>query len=177
MKIKAIFVTLNVVLGVAFLVIFLTPVFMLGGDWAVVVLVAQLADRESVPSPPLEPWTCTSSSTGLFSRGWRRGLGRASPDSWKKDLSPRPRVAHACPPAFEHVPCHVESGEHPRAGDVSSRSKARPDRALQPPVQHPVPARKGPQGAGSILPRASLREESVGSGTGCAGTMHSACCR
>ena len=34
MKIKAIFVILNVVLGVAFLVIFLTPVFMLGGDWS-----------------------------------------------------------------------------------------------------------------------------------------------
>ncbi len=34
MKIKAIFVTLNVVLGIAFLVIFLTPVIMLGGDWS-----------------------------------------------------------------------------------------------------------------------------------------------
>ncbi len=34
MKLKAIFVILNVVLGVAFLVIFLTPVFMLGGDWS-----------------------------------------------------------------------------------------------------------------------------------------------
>lgn len=34
MRIKSIFVILNVVLGVAFLVIFLTPVFMLGGDWS-----------------------------------------------------------------------------------------------------------------------------------------------
>jgi hypothetical protein len=34
MKIKTIFVILNAVLGVAFLVIFLTPVFMLGGDWS-----------------------------------------------------------------------------------------------------------------------------------------------
>lgn len=34
MKLKAIFVILNVVLGVAFLVIFLTPIFMLGGDWS-----------------------------------------------------------------------------------------------------------------------------------------------
>ncbi len=34
MKLKAIFVILNVVLGIAFLVIFLTPVFMLGGDWS-----------------------------------------------------------------------------------------------------------------------------------------------
>ena len=34
MKLKAIFVVLNVVLAVAFLVIFLTPVFMLGGDWS-----------------------------------------------------------------------------------------------------------------------------------------------
>ncbi len=34
MKIKTIFVILNAVLGVAFLVIFLTPVLMLGGDWS-----------------------------------------------------------------------------------------------------------------------------------------------
>lgn len=34
MKIKTIFVILNAVLGIAFLVIFLTPVFMLGGDWS-----------------------------------------------------------------------------------------------------------------------------------------------
>ena len=34
MRIKSIFVILNVVLGIAFLVIFLTPVFMLGGDWS-----------------------------------------------------------------------------------------------------------------------------------------------
>ncbi len=34
MKIKVIFVILNAVLGIAFLVIFLTPVFMLGGDWS-----------------------------------------------------------------------------------------------------------------------------------------------
>jgi len=33
MKMKAIFLLLNIVLGVAFLVIFLTPLFMLGGDW------------------------------------------------------------------------------------------------------------------------------------------------
>ncbi len=34
MRIKSIFIILNVVLGVAFLVIFLTPLFMLGGDWS-----------------------------------------------------------------------------------------------------------------------------------------------
>jgi hypothetical protein len=33
MKMKAIFLLLNVVLGVAFLVIFLTPLFLVGGDW------------------------------------------------------------------------------------------------------------------------------------------------
>ncbi len=33
MKMKAIFITLNVVLGIAFLVIFLTPLFFGGGDW------------------------------------------------------------------------------------------------------------------------------------------------
>ncbi len=33
MKMKAIFLLLNAVLGVAFLVIFLTPLFLVGGDW------------------------------------------------------------------------------------------------------------------------------------------------
>jgi hypothetical protein len=33
MKMKAIFILLNAVLGIAFLVIFLTPLFLLGGDW------------------------------------------------------------------------------------------------------------------------------------------------
>jgi hypothetical protein len=33
MKMKGIFILLNAVLGVAFLVIFLTPLFLLGGDW------------------------------------------------------------------------------------------------------------------------------------------------
>ncbi len=33
MKIKAIFLLLNAVLGIAFLVIFLTPLFLVGGDW------------------------------------------------------------------------------------------------------------------------------------------------
>ena len=33
MKMKAIFILLNAVLAVAFLVIFLTPLFLLGGDW------------------------------------------------------------------------------------------------------------------------------------------------
>jgi hypothetical protein len=33
MKMKAIFLLLNVVLGIAFLVIFLTPLFLVGGDW------------------------------------------------------------------------------------------------------------------------------------------------
>jgi hypothetical protein len=33
MKMKAIFLLLNAVLGIAFLVIFLTPLFMFGGDW------------------------------------------------------------------------------------------------------------------------------------------------
>jgi hypothetical protein len=33
MKMKAIFIMLNAVLAVAFLVIFLTPLFLLGGDW------------------------------------------------------------------------------------------------------------------------------------------------
>jgi len=33
MKLKAIFILLNAVLGIAFLVIFLTPLFLLGGDW------------------------------------------------------------------------------------------------------------------------------------------------
>src|SRR5208337_2526091 len=33
MKMKAIFLLLNAVLGIAFLVIFLTPLFLVGGDW------------------------------------------------------------------------------------------------------------------------------------------------
>src|SRR5271157_4773427 len=33
MKMKAIFLLLNAVLGAAFLVIFLTPLFLVGGDW------------------------------------------------------------------------------------------------------------------------------------------------
>ena len=108
MKIKAIFVTLNVVLGIAFLVIFLTPVIMLGGDWSSLfwshnwpVALVFLAALGAVDAYFLINWSSLPRA-GEGGLDQRRGLpGEA-------DFPPRLGVFHARALAPEHVPGHLQ---------------------------------------------------------------------
>ena len=108
MKMKAIFLLLNAVLGVAFLVIFLTPLFLVGGDWfslfwtrnwpIAVIFVLTLVRRRRLFPPELE----------AVQRPGKGELGRSGRVPGEADIQARMDYRPAGQAASQYLSRHVE---------------------------------------------------------------------